>query len=209
MVLSAWPLFRKMEACPSERPWKGIQILTLHKELSDSFHTQQVFCTLITLRAQWCWMAPLLSTGGNRLGCSRDLCRALLVMLLHFSRISWGDGRGGTIGPLGKGPIPEEGRKRTGSLEDSSSKPELFCCWLKGGLPGLPDVWRRVSGRTMWLSRSQGPQNPWSLTFPELLDQLSFPEAGLEFPEMELRLGERMPLPSSEPASSLCVFWLR
>lgn len=110
------------------------------------------------------------------------------MTVLHFWRISWAEGRAGTLGTQAakSGSVREELR----SAADDSTKPESFLSlWVRRG-----DLLLRVakacpmgeflacstSGRDLDKSGFQLSWSPCSLLLPELRDKLSDSRSGVE-----------------------------
>lgn len=134
-------------------------------------------------------------------------CTALRVTVLHFWRISWGEGRGGTVGQPG---APSESEKEQRELatqaNGSSAKPESLRCLLSRCGEELPLV--PVTGWGMfpklWASVFRAQYNPCSLSLPELPDKLSRSKAAAEPAAAAAPLRDRdlirlrgLPFPSS------------
>lgn len=136
---------------------------------------------------------------------SLERCTARLVTVLHLCRISWAEGRAGTLGTqvATSGSVREELR----SAADDSTKPESFLslgvrrgdlvlCMAKacprGGLRACS-----TSGRDLDRSGCQLSRPSCSLLLPELRDVLSDSKSGVE-----LALGRDLDLPLRELRSS-------
>lgn len=128
-------------------------------------------------------------------------------MVLHFWRISWAEGRAGTLGT--QVAKSGSGREQLRSTVDDSTKPESFLSsWVRRGdlLLCVAESWPRgellpcsTSGRDRDKSGFQPRRPSCSLLLPEPRDELSNSSSGVE-----LTLGRDLDLFLREFPSLVC-----